>query len=183
MTTASSGKNVSLLYGLLNGGVNILITILLYLGGVKWFMSPLLYLSFVFLILFAVLAARQQKKQQGGYLEFGEALKTTFLVLVIGLFLSTVFEYILYNYIDVPFGQALTQATAEKFGREMENYNVMSQEKIDEAVEQMLNTNAFTIGKMFFGFALRCIGMFILALIVSAIMKKKRPVFENTINQ
>jgi hypothetical protein len=59
----------------------------------------------------------------------------------------------------------------------------MSQEKIDEAVEQMLNTNAFTIGKMFFGFALRCIGMFILALIVSAIMKKKRPVFENTINQ
>jgi hypothetical protein len=183
MSTASSGKNVSLLYGLLNGGVSILITILIYLGGVQWFMSPLLYLSFVFLILFAVLAARQQKKQQGGYLEFGEALKTTFLVLVIGLFLSTLFEYFLYNYIDVPFGQALTQASAEKFGDTMEKYKMMSQDKIDEAVEQMLNTNAFTIGKMLFGFALRCIGMFIAALIVSAIIKRKRPVFENTINQ
>jgi hypothetical protein len=183
MTTASSGKNISLLYGLLYGGASILFTVILYLGGAARFMSPLSYLGPVITIGFTVLTAYQQKKQQGGYLEFGEALKTTFLMLVTGSLLALVFEYILFNYIDVPFAQALAQATAEKLGEAMEKTKIMSQEKIDEAVEQMLNTNNYTIGKMVLGFAVRCIGLFILALIVSAIMKKKRPVFENTINQ
>jgi hypothetical protein len=68
-------------------------------------------------------------------------------------------------------------------GAAMEKSKIMSQDKIDEMVEKMLNTNNYTLGKMFLGFAIRCIGLFIIALIVSAIVKKKRPVFENTINQ
>src|SRR4051812_40267056 len=103
MTTASTGKNSNLLFGLIYGGVSILFTVILYLGGVERSMGKLTYLAFVFPILFAVLAALQQKKQQGGYLEFSEALKATFTVLVVGTFLSVAFEYVLYNYIDVPF--------------------------------------------------------------------------------
>jgi hypothetical protein len=183
MTTVSSGKNASLLYGLIFGGVSILYTVLLYLGGVDRFMGPLRYLAFVFPVVFAVLAALQQKKQQGGYLEFSEALKTTFTVLVVGTFFSVAFEYVLYNYIDVPFGQALTQRAAEILRKAMEKYKMMSQDKIDETVDKMLNENNYTIGKMVMGFALKCILMFILALIVSAIVKKKRTPFENTFNQ
>jgi hypothetical protein len=183
MTTASSGKNIPLLYGLLFGGVNILTTVIRYLGGVERFMGPMTFLAYVLIILFAVLAAVNQKKQQGGYLEFSEALKTTFSVLVIGTFLTVAFEYVLYNYIDVPFAQALTQASAEKVGKAMEKYKLLPQDKIDEAVDKMLTTDNYTIGKMFFGFLLKCILLFVLALIVSAIMKKKRPVFENSFNQ
>ena len=183
MTTASSGKNISLLYGLLYGGVNILFTVLLYLGGVERFMSPWASIVYIPPIAFAFLAAIQQKKQQGGYLEFSEALKTTFLVLVTGTLISVAFEYILYNYIDVPFGQALTQAAAEKLSEAMEKSKLMSPDKIDEMTEKMLSTNNYSLGKMFLGFAIKCILLFILSLIVSAIIKKKRPVFENTINQ
>ena len=183
MSTATSSKNVRLLYGLLNGGVSILFTVLLYKGGLKWFSSSVSSLGFVLLVLFAVLAARKQKQQQGGYLEFNEALKTTFQVLVIGLLLSTIFEYILYNYIDVPFGKALAKETAERMGEAMIKYKMMTQEKVDEMLEESANTNAYTVGKMFFGFALRCVGLFVVALIVSAIVKRKRPMFQNTINQ
>jgi hypothetical protein len=157
--------------------------VILYLGGVERSMGKLTYLAFVFPILFAVLAALQQKKQQGGYLEFSEALKATFTVLVVGTFLSVAFEYVLYNYIDVPFGQAMTQAAAEIFRKAAEKYKMMSQDKIDEAVDKMLNTNNYTIGKMTMGFAFKCILLFVLALIISAIVKRKRPPFENTFNQ
>jgi hypothetical protein len=183
MSTASSGKNVTLLYGLLFGGVSILYTVIRYLGGVERYLGAWTYLAYVFPIVFAILAAAKQKKQQGGYLEFSEALKTTFGVLVLGTFLTVAFEYFLYNYIDVPFAQALTQASAEKVGKAMEKYKLLPQDKIDEAVDKMLTTDNYTIGKMFFGFLLKCILLFILALILSAIMKKKRSVFENSFNQ
>lgn len=182
MTTETSGKNVNLLYGLLYGGVSIAFTVILYLGGVKWFLNPIAYMGYVIPIVFAVLAASHQKKLQGGYLEFSEALKTTFMVLVTGSLISVAFDYILFNYIDVPFRQALMQESAQKVERMLEKLN-MPPEKIDEAVDKMLNSNSYSVGQLLLGFAFRCIGLFILALIVSAIMKKKRPVFENTFNQ
>jgi hypothetical protein len=182
MSTASSGKSVSLLYGLLYGGVSVVFTVILYLGGVKWFLNPVAYLGYVIPIAFAVLAASHQKKLQGGYIEFSEALKTIFQVLVTGSLISVVFDWVLFNYIDVPFRQALMQESAVKIEKMLEKLK-MPQDQIDKAVDDMLNSNNYTIGKLLLGFAFRCIGLFILALIVAAIMKKKRPVFENTFNQ
>ena len=182
MSTASSGKSVSLLYGLLYGGVSIVFTVLLYLGGVKWFMSPVAYLGLIIPVLFAVVAAVQQKKQQGDYLEFSEALKTTFLVLATGALISTVFDYVLFNYIDVPFREALTQASMEKMEKIFLKMG-MPQDKIDEETAKLMDKNNYTIGKLLLGFAFRCIGLFVLALIVAASVKKKRPMFENSFKQ
>src|SRR5690242_7421603 len=105
MSTEPSGKSASLLYGLLYGAASIAFTVFLYLGGVKAFMSPVARLGILIPIAFAVLTAWQQKKIQGGYLEFSEALKTIFKAMVLGLAMSMVLEYVLFNYIDVAFNQ------------------------------------------------------------------------------
>jgi len=182
MTLESSKKNIGVLYGLLNAGVAILFTVALYLGGVKAFMGPVAYLGWCFPIIICVLGGLQLRKQQGGYLEFSEALKVTFQILVIGSIIYTLFQYVLFNYIDVAFRQALMQEAAAKAERWMEKLG-MPQEQIDKAVEDMLNGNSYTIGKLFLGFAFGCIGWFVVSLIVSAIIKRKRPPFENSFNQ
>jgi hypothetical protein len=182
MTTASTPKNLGVLYGLINAGAAILFTVILYLGGAKMFVSPLAYAGMVIPIVVCVLGGLQIRKQQGGYLEYSEALKNTFLILIIGSLIATIFQYILFNYIDVSFREALAQVTAEQAEKLMRRFGA-PEDDIDKAVETTLNKNNYTIGKLLMGFVLGCIWWFIVALIVSAIIKRKRPAFENTFNQ
>ena len=177
-----SAKNTAVLYGFINGGVSILFTVLLYLGGAGTFVSPIAYLGMVLPIVVCVIGALQIRKQHGGVLEFKDALKATFLILVIGSLIATIFQYVLFNYIDVPFREALAQVTAEKAEQFMRKLG-MPDSEIDKAVEKTLNQNTYTIGRLMLGFVFSCIGSFIIALIVSAIIKRKRPPFENSFNQ
>ncbi|HUP12366.1 MAG TPA: DUF4199 domain-containing protein, partial [Niastella sp.] len=125
--------------------------------------------------------AWQLKKQRGGYLEFSDALKSIFKVMVIGILLSSVFDYFLFNYIDVTFRDTLKQTSVDAMIQEMEKSNV-PQSQIDQTLEWMEKFNSFGLAAQALAFAIRCILHFIIALIVSAIMKKKRPVFENSFN-
>jgi hypothetical protein len=179
---SSSPKNLGVLYGLINGGVAIVFTVILYLGGAKMFVSPLAWCGKILPIVVCVIGGLQVRKQRGGYLEFSEALKATFLILIIGSLIATVFQYILFNYIDVSFRQALAQVTAEQAEKLMRRFGA-PEAQIDEAVEKTLNQNNYTIGRLLLGFVFGCIWWFIVALIVSAFIKRKRPVFENSFNQ
>ena len=178
----TSPKNLGVLYGLINAGVAIVFTVILYLGGAKTFVNPIAYVGVALPIVVCVLGGLQIRKQQGGYLEFSEALKNTFLILVIGSLIATLFQFILFNYIDVSFRQALAQVTAEQAEKLMRRLGA-PESQIDEAVEKTLNQNNYTIGRLLLGFVVGCIWWFIVALIVSAIIKRKRPPFENTFNQ
>jgi len=181
MTTATPGKSSTLLYGVLYGVASIALTVILYLGGVEFWMSPVSYLGIALPFVFAFFTAAQLKKQQGGYLEFADSLKAIFKVMVVGLLLSMIFDYILLNYIDVAFNQALMQATAQEMERKMVEKKI-PQEQIDEMMDKMGNADKYTFALQALAFAIRCILHFVVALIVSAIMKRKRPVFENTFN-
>lgn len=168
--------NVGLTYGLICGLASVVFGLVLYLGGVKWFVNPIAYFGFLIPIIIAVLAGLKQKKLQGGYLEFAEALKVVFTTFVIGALIGTAFNYLLFNFIDVPFREALTQETAEKSQEMMRKFGA-SQEQIDKAVEDMMKGNNYSLGKQLLGTAFICIFWFIVSLIISAIIKKKKPVF------
>jgi hypothetical protein len=183
MINASAGKSPILLYGLLFGVVNIAYTVILYLGGVNAYMhSSNKYIGIAIAIGFALLTAWQLKKQQSGYLEFSGSLKAIFKVMVIGILLTTIFDYVLFNYIDVGFRDAVKQASIDAMVLEMEKKNA-SDTEIEKGLEFMEKFNAFGVAAQVMAFAIRCILHFVMALVVSAIMKKKRPVFENSFNQ
>jgi hypothetical protein len=170
-------SNPLLQYGLMSAVVGILMYTILYLGGVKFFMSPFAYIGYVFPILFAVLACLKQKKNQGGFLEFSKALKISFGVFVITAFTASLVSYVLMNYIDQEFSQAMQQASVEMTEKMMKRFGA-SQDTIDKAIAEAANKNPFTLGKMALGFAFSCIFWFLISLIVAAIVKKKNPADE-----
>lgn len=175
-TTNTSTKNYGVIYGFINAGASIVFGLLLYLGGSKWFIHPVAYIAFVISITCAVLGGLAQKKADGGFLDFGKALKTVFTIFVIGSFLQSMFNYVLLNYIDVPFRESLAQQTAEATQKLMTKFGA-SQDVIDKTVEETLNGNAYSFKKILLGFAFGSIILFLFSLIIAAIIKKKKPEF------
>ena len=114
METPENKASVARNYGLIAGLIITLVALLQYLGGLDMYLSPVGYISYLVIITMAVLAALKVRKANEGFLEFSEALKTTFTVVALALLLQTIFTYILMNFIDVPFKQALTEETINR---------------------------------------------------------------------
>jgi hypothetical protein len=172
--------NTGVVYGIICGAAVIAFTLILYIGGLEWYNSSLSILAYIIPIVIAVLAGIKQRKLQGGYISFKEALKTVFLVFVIATVLSSIFNYVLLNIIDVPFREAVMQEAAIKMEKLMVKMGA-PQDTIDKAMDDMNKPENFTIGKTLVGVLFYLIIWFIVALIIAAIIKKKRPEFENQI--
>ncbi len=166
--------NNLLQYGLLSAVISLLVFIVLYLGGIKLFTSPVAYFAFLIPIVFAVLACVKEKKQSGGYLDFGKALKIAFGVFVISSLVTTAANYIVLNFVDPEFKQALQQYSLEMTENMMKKFGA-SQDQIDKAIDKAAKEDGFTIGKMMLGFAMYCILWFLFSLIIALIVRKKRP--------
>jgi len=173
-------SNTGVIYGVITGVAAIAYTIILYVGGLEWFTSPLSYVAFCIPIVIAVLGGLKQKKLQGGYITFKEALKTLFIIFVIFIVMDALFNHLLLNVIDVPFREALMQDAGVRMEKFMAKMGA-NQETIDKAVSELSNPENFTFKKIFVGILFRCVGWFIVALIIAAIIKKKKPEFENQI--
>lgn len=168
--------NIGVTYGLISGLASVIFSLLLYLNGAKTFVSPVAYLAFVIPIVIGVLAGIRQKKNNGGYLDFKESLKVVFTTFVIGAVISGLFNYLLFNVIDVPFREALTQESVEKMQEWMVKFGT-PQEAIDKATEEALKSNNYSLGKTALATAFGCIFWFLVSLLISAIIKKKKPEF------
>lgn len=171
-------KNIGPLYGLIAGLTLVVLMFCLYMGGVSAFMGPLGWLKYPLIILIAVLAAQKLKKLNGGYLPFAEALKIIFVVFALGFLLETIFSYILLNFIDTDFREAMTQAAMEKMAALFKRLG-SSEEQIEKMMEEGSKKENYSLGKVLLGYGLGCIISFIFALIIAAIVKKNKPVFDN----
>ncbi|MBC7827185.1 MAG: DUF4199 domain-containing protein [Chitinophagaceae bacterium] len=176
METTKKNNSIGLTYGLITGLIICLIALVQYLGGLKTYMSPLGYLVYVVLIVMAVLAGQKQKNLNGGHLDFGEALKVTFSVFASALLLQTLFTYVLFNFIDPSFKEALAQEILNKTEEFMRKFGA-SDSTIDEALESERGKDPFSLSRMLLGYGITCIVCFIICLIISAIIKKNKPVF------
>lgn len=90
-------------FGIILGVTNILVSIAKLFIDRSLLMSPsILGMTLGFLIALGVLflALRAVKLFNGGFLSLGEGIKSAMLVFALGSFISGVFNYALYNYID-----------------------------------------------------------------------------------
>lgn len=168
--------NIGITYGLISGLVSVVFSMILYLGGVQWFVHPIAYLGYLLPMVVAVLAGLKKRKVDGGFIDFAGGLKVVFTTFVIGTFISVLFNYVLLNYIDVPFRQALAQETAEKARQMMEKIGV-GEAEIEKSTESMMDSNSFSLSKLLLGGAFSCILWFMISVIIAAIIKKKKPEF------
>lgn len=178
METTATKDNIAMKYGLIAGLIVVVITLLQYLGGLDMFMSPLGYVSYLIIITMAVLAALKVRKGNEGFLEFKDALKITFTVFALSLLLQTVFTYILFNFIDIPFKEAVSVETMNKSEQWMRKAG-MSDADIDKWLESERGKDPYSIGRVAMGYATFCIVSFIFCLLISAIVRKSKPAFKN----
>jgi hypothetical protein len=163
---------------MITGLLMIVFTTLLYLAGVQSFIGGVAYLGYVIMIGLATAAALAQKKAGGGYLEFMEALKVCFTVFVVGLIARTFFTWLLLNVIDVNFKNVLrvevlrkTEAVLRQFGA--------PEDLIEKTMNDEKTKDQFSLKAMSLGFAFSCIVHFIIALVIAAIVKKKKVEFSD----
>ncbi|MEJ8819590.1 DUF4199 domain-containing protein [Lacibacter sp. H407] len=166
--------NPLLQYGLLSAAVGVIAYIALYLGGVKLMVSPLAFALNLLPIVFAVLACVTVKKRNEGYLEFGQALKTSFGVFVITGIAVSIFSYVLLNFIDLEFKQAMQQTSLEMSEKMMKRFGA-SQDQIDKALDEANKKDNFSFSSVMLGFAFSCFIYFLFSLIIALIVRKKNP--------
>jgi Protein of unknown function (DUF4199) len=179
MEQISTEKKTNILfqYGLIAALGSVLLFVLLYLGGTTFFGSPIVIpISLAIPIVVAIFACIKAKRENGGFLLFKEALKICFGIFVFSIFATSLLSYLLYNFIDPAFKESMLQLTIEKTQQWMAKFGA-PQDSIDKTIQEMAKMDLGSIGTIAKSFAQGCIFWFIIALIVAAIMKKKKPEF------
>lgn len=163
--------NTALRYGLIVGLVCVIYSLILSLTD-NSMNRALSSVSYLFIIGGMVMAFKYFKEHNGGFMRYGQGLGIGTLMSLIAGFITSVFMYIYVKFIDT----TMMDRAMEMQRVELEKQG-MDDAQIDQAMEM---ASSFTGPEMVLvggtvGFLI--IG-FIIALIVSAIMKHTRPEFE-----
>lgn len=136
-------------------------------------------LGFVVLIALTCYFAVQLRKSVGGYWDFRTALKNIFIVLAIGLIVSTL-ALTVYNLIDPSLQRDAIENSRNITIEVLESLGTPD-DQIDAALadidKQLESLGTFSLGDTIQALAISLILYFVLALILAAIFKKEKPVF------
>jgi len=165
--------SIVLLYGAIAAGVMIGFTLVTWRGGPEAFIGRAGYIKYILLIGIALVAGIAARKQNDSYLEFRQALKIIFGVMVIGMAVQTLSAWLLLC-IDTKFKHQLmpvliaqTEATYRSFK--------FSDEDITRMVEQVKAGDPFSLWNMLGGLARIYIILFLVSLgLAAAVGQRKR---------
>jgi hypothetical protein len=164
---------ITLLYSLIAAGCMILFVIGTYLAGPAAFISNTVYFAYAVLIALAVAAAFAQKKANDGWLGFREAVAICFTLFVVGLAVLTLTSWLLVNVIDPAFKQKVLPELDARTERTYRWFN-MPEDQIRQRMEETKGDDPFTLGRMVMGLALFYIVHFFIALLIAAVVKRKK---------
>jgi hypothetical protein len=99
-------------------------------------------------------------------------------VFVIALLLQTIFTYVLFNFIDTDFRDAVSHEALNRTEQMLRKFGT-SDSDIEELIEAERSKDQFSIGRIMLGFAVTAIICFIFCLLISLIVKRSKPAFNN----
>ena len=170
-----SVKSSSINYGLYLGLVLSLYTVVCYVVSLETlanFWMTTLGLSLV-IIVFGVISVAKSKSLLGGFISFKNAFVSYFLTVLIGLLVSTVVSYVIFNIVDPEAAEELKIIIMENTKSFMERMGTPP-DAISEQLAKM-DAQESSIGTQLLQFAQGLIFFSVIGLIVAAIMKKKDP--------
>jgi hypothetical protein len=174
METTASPWQVGLKYGLIMGLISAVTAAINY--STKLFLNQgaslgLSVISLVITIVIFVLACREFKSQNGGFMKLGQGFMTGFWATVISSLIGAAFIYVWLTVVDPTIMDQIKENTAAQFAQ---------QGLSDEQIEQAMSFSSMTLKPGFMAGSVVLAGIIfgaILALIVAAIMKKEPPEF------
>lgn len=174
----NSIKSSAINYGLYLGAGLSLITVAVYAINldlmVQWWLGIVLLLVVVGV---GVVSTAKSKGIQNGIISFKDALGSYVLTVALGLLISTLVSYILFNFIDPEAAEYVKEKTVELTQNMMEGFNLPA-DAVAEAVDKLENDNQFSITNLLKNFFFSMVFQVIIGLIVAAIMKKNEPIAE-----
>lgn len=178
LTTAVRNK-MAATYGVIMGIVYMVLTTVSYMSVanmmVMWMLSASsLVVSLVLIGIFG----KMIRKANGGYLEFREAFGAAFVMVLVAMFFSSVYNIVYLQFIDPDMMVKMKESTL----RMMENMK-SSDEQLDATAinfdKRIEDAKKIEIGsallQYFGGVLVTCL----LGIIPCAIIKKPRPIFDN----
>ncbi len=170
-------KDYILKNGLTLGAVNVVLLFVAYSIGVdfilnSWWGFVDFFVPLFLLIYFCI----EYKKIVGGFINFKATFFLTFGLLIASGFIDAFFSVLLYNFIDVDFAVLLQEATIEKTMELLESLG--SESMMEESIEALESQNNYSAKNLATGYFFGLPFQAILALIISAFLKKDKPEIE-----
>lgn len=152
--------------------ISIVITMTLYFIDPKLITNPWASAFQVILYpVFLVLAVKDYKDQNEGYVDFGQAFLVAWLTGCFGALLGSIFTYVLYNFID-PSLLDLLQEAAESAMEMARPY--MGEEAFENAMAQQENQDFMGFSQIIISLITNALVGLIPSLIIALIMKNER---------
>jgi len=170
---ASNKLSITVIYGLTAGFVLIGYTLMLYHFGVDAYLGNWARAGYLVIFALAASAAIAEKKMHGGYLDFRAALKAAYTVIVLSLALQSLVTWVLMNYIDVPFRQAV-EVEVLKADADWWKRLGYPQGQIDKMLADQRGQNQYTPKNVLQGLMISYVIGFLPALLIAVIVKKKK---------
>ncbi|MCC5943985.1 MAG: DUF4199 domain-containing protein [Bernardetiaceae bacterium] len=163
-------------YGLILGLASVIITITSWLLGASFMLSGATFLLGVGALALSVYFAIRIRNEGSGFMRYGEAFKTVFLLLLISAAITSVFSFLLFNVIDPSFEDEMKQATIEKV-RDMAALmgDATLEDAMIEEAEKELDTPMYGLSNVLKGFAYSAVAYALLALLLAFAVKKDPP--------
>lgn len=168
-----STKKLATSYGLYLAIALILISVLVYAFDIslmtEWYFNVSIYLVILGI---SIMAVSKAKKFNTGLFSFKNAFSTYFLTIVLGLIISSVFSFLLFNLIDPEAANTLQELTMEKQSEMFQKFG-MTEAQINEAMIKMQEEDFFSIKNVLISLAIQLVIFSIIGLIIALIFKEK----------
>lgn len=163
-------NDVKIKNGVILGVVLVALSLILYLVSTKAFLGWGSMVAYPIIIYFMYKTAVSVRTLNGGSISFGEATVAAIIPMAIGLLISSLFTWVLYNFIDTGLEEATKQMaieSVEKLG------SFLGEDAMEGALEELENEDySMSLGKTFMGYFFTVVIGSIIALIVGAITKR-----------
>lgn len=135
------------------------------------FKSWILFMPFLILLVKSGLDAR---RENGGIISFGQAFKDMLTAAVIGVFICTLFEYILFNYIDTDLKDLMMEISLISL-EQMKG--IISESYVETLIERMEQEDIYSFPYTLSTFLTRILSPCILfSLLIAFIIKRKKDI-------
>ena len=168
----------NLRYGLYLGLISVAFSLALFFIDYKLILQPgISWIPFAVTVAILIIAGKDLRAQQGGYLPFKEAFFSSFTIYMIGAVISTVYLILQYNVFAPEAAVALQKETLNQTVRMLEGFG-MDDQTIDQAMAEAEKTNPYSVTSQAIALGVNALVGLVVCLIIGAIVKKNKPEFE-----
>ncbi|WP_299887596.1 DUF4199 domain-containing protein [uncultured Lacinutrix sp.] len=169
----TSTKSSSINYGLYLGVILAAITVLCYAIKLELLVNFWLVLVAlpILIIMFGVISVVKSRNILEGFISFKQAFSSYFITVAIGIIISTIISYLIFNFVDPEAALHLKSLAIEKTEITMKNWGAPLDE-IAKQVEAMENQDSQSISAQLFSLAQSLVFFAVIGLIVALIMKR-----------